>query len=208
MNHPATAPRSEENRLLGTLGALLFSLVGGVVYFVLWSINIIAALSGIIGVLCAIKGYELFARASSKSGIAIAVASSAVVMILAWYVCFCADLHTFYTALYEAGELESLPTMGLCLRYGYLDLPANPAYFVDLILSLAMSGLGCWGYVTRALRRQEAMEARQAEQNRTMELARLQAEQAAAEAEGAEATESPLQGDAKGNTPPEDPDNP
>lgn len=186
MNPSTEAPRSSERLVpLGVLGAVLFSLVGGVVYYVLWSIGIIAALSGIIGVLCAIKGYELFARSGSKAGIAAAVVSSVIVMILAWYVCFCADLHTFYASLYEAGELESLPTMALCLRYGYLDLPANPAYFVDLVLSLAMSGLGCWGYITRALRRQEAVEARQAEQNRTMELARLQAEQAAAEAERA-----------------------
>lgn len=179
MNHQTAAPRSKENPFLGTLGALLFSLVGGVVYYVLWSINIIAALSGIICVVCAIKGYELFARCSSKRGIAIAVAASAAVMILAWYYCFCTEIFAFYQGLYEAGEVESAPSMALCLRYGYLDLPANPGFVVDLILSLAMSGVGCWGYVTYSLRRQEAMAARQAEQNRTMELARAQAEQAA-----------------------------
>lgn len=38
----------KERVALGVLGALLFSLAGVVVYYVFWSINIIAALSGII----------------------------------------------------------------------------------------------------------------------------------------------------------------
>jgi hypothetical protein len=190
MEHQAAAPRPKENLLLGTLGAILFSLVGGVVYYVLWSINIIAALSGIICVLCAIKGYEIFSRRSTKRGIAISVAVSAVVLILAWYVCFCTDLQAYFQALYEAGEAETVPSLGLCLRYGVLELPANPGYLVDLVLSLAMAALGCWGYVTRALRMQEARETRMAEQNRTMELARIQAEQAARAAEAEAAAEN------------------
>jgi hypothetical protein len=179
--NPSAVPFRSSDKLspLGVLGALLFSLAGGIVYYVLWSIGIIAALSGIICVLCAIKGYETLSRTSSKAGIAVSVAVSALVLILAWYYCSCADLHDYYTALYEAGKTDTLPTMADCLRYGYLTLPSTPGYFIDLLLSLAMSGLGCWGYVTRALRRQEVMEARRSEQERTMELARRQAEQAA-----------------------------
>ncbi len=103
----------------------------------------------------------------------------ALVLILAWYYCFCSDIQAYYRALYEAGEIEFIPSMGFCLRYGFLDLPANPGYFVDLLISLAMGGVGCWGYITYALKRQEALSQRQAQQARTMELARAQAEQAA-----------------------------
>ena len=38
-----------ENRLAGTVGALLFSLAGGVVYFLLYQVGYIAAISGLIG---------------------------------------------------------------------------------------------------------------------------------------------------------------
>ncbi len=180
------------NRLvpLGVLGAFLFALVGGVVYYVLWSLGIIAALSGIICVICAIKGYELFARRSSKAGITAAVVVAAIVMILSWYFCFCAGLRTFYQTLFDAGEIEYVPSLGACLQYGFLDIPANPRHVVDLLLSLAMGGVGCWGYVTYALRRQEAIEARRAEQNRTMELARLQAQQAAQAAQASQQAEN------------------
>lgn len=179
MNQQPTHSRVSDKLVpLGVLGAFLFALVGGVVYYVLWSLNIIAALSGIICVICAIKGYEIFARESSKTGIIAAVVVSAVVMILAWYYCYCTDMQAYYQGLFDAGEVDFVPSMGVCLQYGFLDLPANLGYVVDLILSLAMGGVGCWGYITYVLRRQEDIAARQAEQNRTMELARMQAEQA------------------------------
>ena len=174
---------------LGVLGAFLFSLVGGVVYYVLWSLGIIAAISGVICVICAMKGYEFFARRSSRAGIAAAVVVAALVMILSWYFCFCSGLQGFYQTLYDAGEIEYVPSLAACLQYGFLDIPANPRHVVDPLLSLAMGGVGCWGYVTYALRRQEAAEARQAQQNRTMELARLQAQQADKARQTAEAEE-------------------
>ena len=168
---------------MGVLGAILFSLAGAVVYYVLWSVNIIAAISGIICVICALKGYEILAGARTKRGIFISVAVSAVMLVLAWYFCYCSDIHAYWESAFAAGETDYVPTVWECLSYGYMDLPANPGYLVDLILSLAMGGLGCWGYVTRSLRMEEEAAARRAEQERTAELARLQAEQAARAAE-------------------------
>ena len=168
---------------MGVLGAILFSLAGAVVYYVLWSVNIIAAISGIICVICALKGYEIFAGARTKRGIFISVAVSAVMLVLAWYFCYCSDIHAYWESAFAAGETDYVPTVWECLSYGYMDLPANPGYLVDLLLSLAMGGLGCWGYVTRSLRMEEEAAARRAEQERTAELARLQAEQAARAAE-------------------------
>ena len=176
---------------MGVLGAILFSLAGAVVYYVLWSVNIIAAISGIICVICALKGYEIFAGARTKRGIFISVAVSALMLVLAWYFCYCSDIHAYWDAAFAAGEAEYAPTIWECLRYGYMDLPANLGYLVDLILSLAMGGVGCWGYVAHSLRMEEEIAARRAEQDRTMELARLQAEQAeqAARAEEEESRE-------------------
>lgn len=174
----------------GILGATLFSLAGAVVYYVLWSVNIIAAISGIICVICALKGYEIFAGARTKRGILISVAVSAVMLVVAWYFCYCSDIRAYWESAFAAGETDYVPTVWECLSYGYLDLPANPGYMVDLILSLAMGGLGCWGYVARSLRVQEETAARRAEQNRTMELARLQAEQAEQAAKAAETVEA------------------
>ena len=54
-----------ENVLAGTVGAFLFALVGGVLWYVLYQIGFLAAISGIVGVICAIKGYSFFAKRES-----------------------------------------------------------------------------------------------------------------------------------------------
>ena len=45
-----------ENRVSGTVGAFLFALVGGAIYFALWQVGYIASISGLIAVVCALKG--------------------------------------------------------------------------------------------------------------------------------------------------------
>ena len=114
----------------GIIGALLFSPAGGIIYYVLRSVNIISAISGIICVICALKGYELFAGARTKRGIFISVAVSAVMLIPAWYFCFCADMRAYWQAAFEAGEIDFIPSMVFCLRYGYPDIPAKPTFDV------------------------------------------------------------------------------
>ena len=46
----------EENVLFGVVGAFLFALVGGALYYILYQIGYLAGISGLIGVICAIKG--------------------------------------------------------------------------------------------------------------------------------------------------------
>lgn len=58
--------KPKENILLGIVGALLFSLAGTVTYFVLYQLGYLAALSGIVAVICAMYGYKLLRRARVK----------------------------------------------------------------------------------------------------------------------------------------------
>ena len=88
MNQQPTHSRVSDKLVpLGVLGAFLFALVGGVVYYVLWSLNIIAALSGIICVICAIKGYAVFGKRESTKGIIISTVIAFLVIVIAWYFC-------------------------------------------------------------------------------------------------------------------------
>lgn len=75
----------KENVLLGILGAFLFSLAGAVVWVVLDLIGFIAAISGLVGVFCAIHGYRIFAGKLSKKGIVIAIVIAFIVLAAAWY---------------------------------------------------------------------------------------------------------------------------
>ena len=56
----------KENVLAGIVGAFLFSLVGGILWFVLYQIGYIASASGLVGVICAVKGYTIFAKTKNK----------------------------------------------------------------------------------------------------------------------------------------------
>lgn len=74
--------KPKENVLLGIVGALLFSLAGTVTYFVLYQLGYLAALSGIVAVICAMYGYKLFAKGESKKTVVIAVIMSFLAIVL------------------------------------------------------------------------------------------------------------------------------
>jgi len=74
----------KENVLAGIVGAFLFSLAGGVLWFLLYQIGFVAGISGLVGAVCAIKGYSVFAKKESTKGIIISLIVTLVVMIIAW----------------------------------------------------------------------------------------------------------------------------
>jgi hypothetical protein len=63
--------QKQENVVAGIFGALLFSLAGGIIWFLLYQIGYLAAISGIVGVICAIKGYGIFGKRESVKGVII-----------------------------------------------------------------------------------------------------------------------------------------
>ena len=70
-NYKNRINENEENVVAGVVGAFLFSLVGGVLWFLLYQMGYIAAISGFIGIICAMKGYSFFSKGESKKGIII-----------------------------------------------------------------------------------------------------------------------------------------
>ncbi len=150
---------TEENVLFGVIGAFLFSLVGGVLYVVLSMVGYIAAISGLIGVVCAIKGYSFFAKKESKKGIIISVIIAALVLVIAWYVGFSIALVDAYEYWYETGEADYIPTVFEAMQFGFIYIPDNLAFLWDLVLSLGLGAIGCWSYVATMLKRQKALAA-------------------------------------------------
>lgn len=69
----ATAPEKPENPLAGAVGALLGSLAGAVCIVLLSQLGYVAALSGLVMGVCAIKGYEMLGGRLSGKGAAISV---------------------------------------------------------------------------------------------------------------------------------------
>ena len=151
---PTFAPK--ENVLAGIVGAFLFSLAGGVVWFLLYQIGYLAALSGIVGVICAIKGYSIFAKRESVKGVVISSVIAFLVIVIAWYLCISYDVYLAYQDWYANGELDFTLTFFESIRAAVLFLEDSEilvAYLKDLGIGLIFCVIGAFGYVKSAIGR-------------------------------------------------------
>lgn len=144
-----------ENVVAGIVGAFLFSLVGGVLWYVIYQVGFIAGISGLVGAVCAIKGYTIFAKKESMKGIIIAVVMSLAVIAIAWYFCLANDVYQAYQAWFAAGEVEYAPTFFESVRYSYeflTDPEIGPAYIKDLVMGLVFCVIGGGSYVVNKMK--------------------------------------------------------
>lgn len=171
MNNPTIENKNElvqENVLAGIVGAFLFALAGGVLWFVLYLVGFMASISGLVAAVCAIKGYSVFAKKESTKGIIIAVVIALVVMVIAWYCGLSYDIVQAYKIWFENGEIDYTITFFDAVRNAHLFL-ADPeigvGYFVDLAITILLCAVGAGSYVvnkvrsTKAQAQQEAMAA-------------------------------------------------
>ena len=160
LNQSAIEER-EERVLPGILGSLLFSLAGGIVWFILWQIDIVAGLSGIVGVFCAMKGYEIFAKKNSVKGVVISFVFALAIIVLTWYLCIGYDYYSIFVQDAGIGG-ESL---FVCLFNGFeiLDFydyigatEIRGEYMSNLIFGIVFTVIGGIGYVVDAVRKAKA----------------------------------------------------
>lgn len=149
----------KENVLAGTVGAVLCALVGGLLWFLLYQIDILAGISGLVGVICAIKGYAFFAKGESLKGVIIAVLAAVLVMVLAWYMCLSLDVYNAYQDWFAAGEVDFTVTFPEAVRGAYMFLEETEialAYFKDLAIGLLLCVIGAGRFVSDAVKRVKA----------------------------------------------------
>lgn len=151
-----------ENKVAGACGALLFALSGGVVYFLLYQMGFISALSGLIGVVLAMKGYAIFAKKESVTGVVISTIMTLLVIVLAWYLCYAKDLYDAYQEWFANGEIDFTITYAEAVQNGHIffDEPEIlSAYVEDLVMSLLFCAVGCFSNVRAAIKAQKAAKA-------------------------------------------------
>ena len=152
----------KENVLAGIVGAFLFALAGGALWFVLYLVGFIAAISGLVGVICAIKGYSVFAKKESVKGIVIAVVMTLLVIVIAWYFCLSYDAYIAHQQGFEEGEIDYTITFieAVLGSHIYLTDPdIGPSYWGDLGLGLLFCVIGGGSYVVNKIRNAKAAAA-------------------------------------------------
>lgn len=145
---------AKENVLAGIVGAFLFSLAGGIIWFVLYQIGFLAAISGIVGVVCAIKGYAIFGKRESVKGIILSTIIAFLVIVIAWYACLSYDMYLAYQDWYANGEVDFTLTIFESVANAYIFLTEPDialAYFKDLGIGLIFCVAGAFGYVKAAI---------------------------------------------------------
>lgn len=148
--------QQSENVLAGIIGAFLFSLVGGALWFVLYQVGFVAGISGLVGAVCAIKGYAFFAKKESLKGVVIATVIAVLVMVLAWYLCLSMDVYNAYQEWYANGEVDFTVSFFEAVRGAYLFLSDSEIlvpYLKDLGIGLALCAVGAYRFVVDAVRR-------------------------------------------------------
>ena len=178
---------TKENILAGAVGAFLFSLVGGILWFVLWQLGFLASISGLVGVICAVKGYTFFAKTKRESKICLvlSVIIAIAVLAIAWYLCVAYDIYLAYQEWFAAGEVDFTYTFFESVQvvpYFFQDSEILMAYLGDLGMGLVFAILGVVSYLAS---REKKMKAQAAE-----EAARARAQEEAAKAEELGVTDS------------------
>ena len=142
-----------ENVLMGVIGAFIFALAGGVVWFLLDLVHFVAGISGFVAVYCAIQGYKKFGGRLSKKGVIISTVIAMLVLVLAWYLCFVKDL---YEALKEINAVTPyMPSFSDCFKNGFellKDSDVASGYWGSLAIGLGLAALGAFGTVRQAFK--------------------------------------------------------
>ena len=145
----------KENVVAGIVGAFLFSLAGGVLWFVIYLFGFIAGISGLVGAVCAIKGYSVFAKKESIKGIIISVIIALLVIVAAWYSCFAYDIYVAYQDWFAAGEVDYTLTFAESVYnvpYFLSEPEIGAAYIKDLIFGIVFCVIGGGSYVANKLK--------------------------------------------------------
>jgi len=154
-----------ENKVAGTVGAFIFAAAGGIVYFLLNKIGFVASVSGLVGIVCALKGYEQFGKKLSKYGVIISLVATVFMVVVGWYAGLTQDVYDAYRSWYAEGYVNYIPSFGECMTFAYMFLfeeGIGSSYMLNLLLGLGFTALGCWRTAKTAMMNQASANMRPA----------------------------------------------
>lgn len=146
----------QENVIAGIVGAMIFALAGGILWFVLYQIGFFSALSGVVGTVCANIGYRLFARKESLKGVIISVVAAVAAILIAWYMCLSLDCYHAFQDWFANGEIDYTITFAQAVRISYRflkDPQLAASYFGDLAIGLVLCAVGAFSFVKNHIKR-------------------------------------------------------
>lgn len=138
------------NILAGIVGAFLFSLIGGLLYFVVYQIGFIAGICGLVIFILANFGYGLFAKTKNKEslvGLIVSIVAMVVMIFLAEYFCISFEIYSLYreqgATFFEAVKVTP----------EFLAEPeVSAAFFKDLIIAYILGFIASIGNIVNIVK--------------------------------------------------------
>lgn len=143
-----------ENVIAGIVGAFLFSLIGGVLYFIIYQIGFIAGISGLVIFVLANFGYGLFSgKKNSITGIIVSIICLILTTLLAEYMCIAYVIYdsfreydiSLFTAIRSTLDFIIDPEIGILGDVTF-----------DVLIALALGALSAFGSIRTAIRASKA----------------------------------------------------
>lgn len=136
----------------GVVGALLFSLAGVALWVLVNRLGYIAAICGLVLVVCAFKGYEIFGKKIDMPAIVICLLVAVFMGLVSQYICIGMDIYEAFEE-YGVSMLDALRSVPQFIFDPELELLA--AYAPDLIISYVFMALGSFSFIRNAIAAQK-----------------------------------------------------
>lgn len=126
-----------ENLLLGILGALLFSLIGAVLYFAIYQIGVIAAVCGLAIFLLANFGYVKFSKSGTitTKGIIVSAVITLLMIFVSEYFCLSFEIYKVYRNDYDINIFDAIKVTSSFLE----DADIKTGFIKDLAIAYILS---------------------------------------------------------------------
>ena len=137
----------KSNLIPGVVGALLGSMIGCVVYFLIWQLGYVAAIAGLITAVCTFKGYEMLGRVIDKKGV------FACIIVIIFAVFFANKIVWAFDAYSALKEYNfSFFDCFRSLNEMIADLELTGQYYGNLVMAYVMTILGSFGSIANAFK--------------------------------------------------------
>lgn len=141
---PESEPKPGENVIAGIVGAFLFALVGGLLYFLVYQTGFIAGICGLITVVLSYLGYQLFSgRKGSSKGVIFSVIMSVIVIAAAEYTCLAYIIYNEFESVYNINFFDAMRVTPAFLKQGEI----LGEVIRDLLIAYALGAVASFGTI-------------------------------------------------------------
>ena len=154
-------PKGAGNVVAGVVGAFLFALIGGVLYFIVYQLGYIAGICGLVIFVLANFGYHLFAKGEKDTipGLVTAVIMTVLVIFLSEYIALSYEIFTVFRDDFDITMFDAIRATPEFLSDPEIMGPVGK----DLLMAYGFSIIGIIGNFSNRRKAKKRAEQKETE---------------------------------------------